>query len=424
MTEPVRPCDTFTKTAGRHFKPIFYGWTIVGVGTLLMATTRGIVFSFGVYFTALQAEFYWNRTATSIAFSLYLLLIGVFAILYGQVADKYGPKRVVIAMGLITGLSLVLTSRVQTPLQLYFTYSVLLAIGTGAMYNIVVSTISRWFEKKRGTALGIMGAGSSLGLTVIAPVSAWMIATFGWRSAYLITGIIAWGLIIPAALVLKKGPEEIGATMDGTTYQVSSVVGPAIPSEKISFRALLKDRNFWYHSPVWFFYSFCLYMVMSHLVPRAQDAGFAPLKAAVLLSLLTMIAIPARLMGGIIADKFDRRKITAVLALVLAGLMLWLAVSESMWMLYLFAISFGLVYGMLDPSTMALCTDVFDTQDLATLMGILYVSWGLGSACGTYFAGAIFDHFGSYTFAFIAAGGGMILAAASSVLLKKVNKVE
>ncbi len=424
MADPVLPGDTCTKAAGRHFRPIFYGWTIVGIGTLIMATSRGIFLSFGVYFTALQTEFFWNRATTSIAFSLYMLLIGVFAIFFGQAADKYGPKRVVLVLGVITGLSLVLTSRVQTPLQFYFTYSVLLAFGTGAMYNIVVSTISRWFEKKRGTALGIMGAGASLGLMVMAPISAWMIATLGWRGAYLLTGVIAWGLIVPAALLLKKDPGEIGATLDGTASQVGSVVGPTAPSKEFSFRGLLKDRNFWYHSIVWFFYAFCLSMVMSHLVPRAQDAGFAPLKAAVLLSLLSAIVIPARILGGMVADKVDRRKITAVLALVLAGLMLWLAVAESMWMLYLFVIFFGLVSGLLDPSTMALCTDVFDTQNLATLMGILLVSWGLGSACGTYVAGAVFDHFGSYSYAFSGAGGGMILAATCSVMLKKVKKGE
>ena len=422
MADPVLPDDTCTKAADRHFRTIFYGWIIVGAGTLLMGTSRGIFLSFGVYFTALQTEFLWNRATTSIAFSLYMLLIGVVAIFCGQASDKYGPKRVVLAMGVITGLSLVLTSRVQTSLQFYFTYSVLLSLGTGAMYSIVVSTISRWFEKKRGMALGIMGAGSSLGLMIIAPVSAWMIATFGWRGAYLLTGVIAWGLIVPTALLLKKDPEEISATVDGTASQVGLVVGPAAPSKKFSFRELFKDRNFWYHSIVWFFYAFCYSMIMSHLVPRAQDAGFAPLKAAVLLSLLTAISIPARILGGIVADKFDRRKITAVLALLIAGLMLWLAITESMRMLYLFAIGFGLVSGILDPSIMALCTDVFDTQNLATLMGILLVSWGLGSACGTYFAGAVFDHFGSYAYAFSGAGGGMILAATCSVMLKRVKK--
>lgn len=93
-----------------------------------------------------------------------------------------------------------------------------------------------------------------------------------------------------------------------------------------------------------------------------------------------------------------------------------------MWMLYLFAIGYGLASGLLDTPAMALCMDVFDTKDLATLIGILMVSWGFGSACGTYVAGVVFDHYGSYIYAFTGAGGGMILAAVCSVMLKKIKK--
>ena len=132
---------------------IFYGWYIVAAGTLLLATCFGITYSFSVYFPALQSDFSWNRAATSGVYSLYLVLVGFFSILCGRAIDRYGPKPVVLIMGVVTGISFILTAQVHTLWQFYFSYSVLLAAGTGGMYIIVMSTASRWFSIKRATAM-------------------------------------------------------------------------------------------------------------------------------------------------------------------------------------------------------------------------------------------------------------------------------
>ena len=146
------------------------------------------------------------------------MLIGFFSIICGRAVDHYGPKPVVLIMGVVTGISLILTAQVQTLWQLYFTYSVLLAAGTGGMYIIIMSTASRWFYTKRATSIGILGTGVPLGAVVMAPVSAWLIEAYQWRTAYMLTGILAWVLIIPGALVLKKDPAEIGSGLDGDLY--------------------------------------------------------------------------------------------------------------------------------------------------------------------------------------------------------------
>jgi hypothetical protein len=89
--------DSNTAVKGRF--SIFYGWYIIAAGTLLMATCFGIIYSFSVYFIALQSEFSWGRAATSGAFSLFLLLVGLFSIICGRNVDRFGPKLVVLTMG-------------------------------------------------------------------------------------------------------------------------------------------------------------------------------------------------------------------------------------------------------------------------------------------------------------------------------------
>jgi MFS family permease len=394
----------------------FYGWVIVVSGFILLSASFGICYSFGVFFTSLQDEFSWNRATTSSLFSLYLLLAGVFSIIGGWASDKYGPKIVVLIMGIISGLSLVIMSRVQSPWQLYLTYSVLLSLGTGAMYIIVMSTGSRWFFQKRAAALGIMGAGGGLGTVIMAPVSAWMILAYHWRSAYLIIGIVAWLVIIPAALLLKKKPSEIGAHIDGKSISETTDLSYSTASGEFSLREAVKTRNFWLFFLIWFSYSFCLHMVMGHVVPRAEDIGIAPIRAAAILSVLTAAAVPSRLVAGFVADVVDKRIIAAAFALIIAIAMFWLVLADKMWMLYLFAIIYGIAYGGIDPPVAALVGDVFGLSKVGAIMGFLMVSWGIGSATGPYISGLIFDHTGGYQFAF--SSGGLVMVMAAICFLK------
>lgn len=404
-------------TVKGHFK-IFYGWYIVAAGTLLMATCFGISYSFSVYFSSLQTEFSWNRAATSGAFSLYLLLVGLFSIICGRAVDRYGPRPVVSIMGVISGISLILTAGVQTLWQLYFTYSVLLAAGTGGMYIIAMSTASRWFYRKRAFAMGILGAGASLGAVVMAPLSAWLIESYQWRIAYVLTGILAWVLIIPGALILKQDPSEIGTGLDGDPR---FTVKPATGSSKtISFSIFgaVKNRCFWHLAQVWFWFSFCLYMVVTHIVPRASDSGLTPMQAAALMSILTAVSGISRLAGGLLADRVDKRRLIAVLTFSMGLCMMLLAGADQPWMIYLFAIVFGMAFGAGDPPVIAVVTEVFGTARVGTMMGILMISWGMGSAAGPYLAGLVFDHTGSYKWAFITAAAGLQLATYSSLKLR------
>jgi len=405
-------------TSDKRRFSIFYGWYIIAAGTLLMATCFGISYSFSVYFPALQSEFSWNRTATSGVFSLYLLLVGLFSILCGRAIDRFGPKPVVLVMGIVTGISLILTAQVHALWQLYITYSILLAAGTGGMYIIAMSTASRWFYRKRATAMGILGTGASLGTVIMAPVSAWLIETYQWRTAYMLTGILAWMLIIPGALFLKKDPAEIGAGLDGDHYYPSGSSDEAKKTAAFSIIGAIKSTSFSYLTFVWFWFSFCLYMVITHIVPRALDIGLVPMRAAGVISILTAASAVSRVAGGMAADLLDKRKLLAAIITAMALIMVWLASADQSWEIYLFAILFGLVFGAGDPSLIAVVTDVFGNAKVGTMMGILMISWGLGSAAGPYLAGWVFDHTGSYGWAFIIAGGGLLLSALAILRLK------
>ena len=266
--------------------------------------------------------------------------------------------------------------------------------------------------------MGILGTGASMGTVIMAPVSAWLIETYQWRTAYMLTGIIAWILIIPGAFVLKKDPAEINAGLDGDLYSPIGSSGEAKKTPPFSIIGAIKSPNFSYLNFVWFWFSFCLYMIITHIVPRAQDIGLDPMRAAGVMSILTAASAVARLAGGMAADLVDKRKLLAALIATMALIMIWLTSADKSWEIYLFAILFGMAFGGGDPSLIAVVTDVFGNAKVGTMMGILMISWGLGSATGPYLAGYVFDQTGSYGWAFIIAGGGLLLSAFAILRLK------
>lgn len=116
----------------------YYGWVILIAGLVFVTISYGVRFSFGVFFKSLEVDFGLTRTLTSAIFSAFLLLCPVFGVLNGWILDHYGPRLIIILMGFFTGLSLLLTSWASAPWHLFASYSLLLAVGTGALFPVLM----------------------------------------------------------------------------------------------------------------------------------------------------------------------------------------------------------------------------------------------------------------------------------------------
>ena len=166
----------------------FYGWVVVVAIIACGFIMAGVNSSFGVFFKSFEETFGLTRATTSAIFSARMAFSSVSAFLGGWAIDRYGPRIVYFTMGTFIGLSLILTSQTTATWQLFITYSLLLAIGIGAVYVVMTAPILRWFDRKRGLALGISGSGMGLGITFVAPLAAFLIDSFEWRSALIILG--------------------------------------------------------------------------------------------------------------------------------------------------------------------------------------------------------------------------------------------
>ena len=416
----------FTKNIGSNSnseageKRLYYGWIVMAALLIVATTFFGISLSFGVFFKSLEEAFGWTRTMTSGVFSVYMALYAVFAIIGGWALDRYGAKKVVTLMGFFTGLSLLLTSQVNRPWQLFITYSLLLSIGTGPAYVVITATASRWFVRRRGLAVGIVTAGTSLGIVVMTPISAYLISSYGWQTSYFVLGLIALFVIVPCAQLLRKSPSEIAALSRSDKLESTSPVEEQTHNESPGLPLLqtAKTRNFWLLSFIWLLFAFCLYTVTTHIVPHAIDLGINPIQAASILTLIGGIGILGKVAMGRVSDSIGRKNTAMICTLLVAGAMLWLAQSSELWMLYLFAVAFGFFYGGLGPPISALVSDTFGLRHVGLILGILELGWGAGAATGPALAGYIFDIRGEYVIAFLTAMTVMLIATVLASLLR------
>lgn len=397
---------------------------VTGAGFLIAVVGLGTRYSFGVFFKSIESEFALTRGATSGVFSIYMLLCCVFAVLGGRALDRYGPKVVVFLMGSFTGLSLLLTSQANSAWQLLVSYGLLLSLGTGAIYAVVNSTASRWFDKKRGFVLGITTSGGGFGAIVMAPFATYLISNFGWRTAFIVMGLIAWLVMSSMCLILKKDPGDMGLLPDGVKSEAAQP-GPQKKESKAqltgpSLLQASRTSNFWFLGLIWLLLSLDVHLVFVHVVPYAVDMGNSLMDAAIILALIGGTTIPGRLLVGRVSDTIGRKAPAIACAVLQVGALLWLMWAQELWMLYVFAIAFGFLWGGFGVLTTALIGDVFGMRSIGAIMGMMSAGWALGAASGPAIGGYIFDVSGTYFMAF-AAGAVAILLAALLVALVTIS---
>ncbi|MEE9399085.1 MAG: MFS transporter [Dehalococcoidales bacterium] len=400
---------------------LYYGWVVVIAFLVIGTTLYGIHFSFGIFFKSIESEFNLSRAATSAILSANMIFAGIFAFLAGSALDRYGPRIVILVMGLFTGLSLLLTSQTGAAWQLFITYSLLLAAGAGPLFVVPMSAVSKWFDKKRGLALGIASSGIGLGTLFMAPFATYLISRFDWRMAYLIIGLIAWLFVIPLSRVLKRDPYEIGALPDGEIAYSGDRRSEKenIQPVGLSLKKAFRTRSFRLVMFIWFLYASNIFLVMTHLVPHATDMGFSELEAATVLSLTGVAAIAGRVLMGVLADRIGRKVTVIICTLLQAGVMVWLIWADELWMFYLFALVYGYAFGGTSPAMAALLGDTFGVRSLGAILGTLEISFGIGGAIGSAAGGLIFDVNNSYSLAFIL---GAIAMGIVTLLVSQIRR--
>lgn len=277
-------------------------------------------------------------------------------------------------------------------------------------------------------AMGIASVGGRLGQVVFAPLCAFLIARFGWRMAYMVTGLISWLVLIPASRLMRNDPREIGTLPEGVKLEA----GPPWESGKeggfkltgFSITQAIKMTNYWVLVPVWLFMGFSNLLAFTHVVPYATDVNVTAMAAATILSVIGGSAMPAGILAGRISDIAGRKIPLIIASLLRVVALLGLIWARELWAFYLFAVVFGISISSIGVILAALSVDIFGKRSIGVILATLDMSYAVGATIGPFIGGLVYDVYNSYNLSFFIAAAGSLLSVILIILIKMEAKAE
>jgi MFS family permease len=386
---------------------VSYRWIIVGIGALMTCVALGAMFSLAIFLEPMAMTTHWSRAGISSAMTLNFLVMGVGGFAWGAATDHFGPRIVVLTGAGLLGLALVLASRAESLLVFQLTYGVLVGLAASAFFAPMIAITTAWFEKNRSLAVSLVSAGMGVAPMTISPFARWLISAYDWRTAMLTIGIVAWTLLVPAALLVRRPP----AAADSGDIDPDLLAQSNGTSLKQAFRSpqfLVLGLTFFaccaaHSGPIF------------HMVSYAMVCGVAPMAAVSIYSVEGLAGLGGRLVFGLLADRLGVKPVLVaglmVQALAIAAYLVVSRLSE----FYTLAVVFGGAYGGVMPLYAVLAREYFGPRIIGTVFGAVTMLSSIGMAFGPLAGGWVFDTFASYSWLFI--GSAMVGLGAVAVAL-------
>ena len=402
-------------------KRLYYGWVVVLVTIPVLMVTAGIRSAPRAWLVAMQRDLGWSTASLSFAAAIGLIVYGLGGPLAGNLMRRFGVRTVTLLSVVLSALSMVLSSLVQTQWQLDIFFGFMSGLSTGLVASVLGALVAnRWFVTHRGLVVGIMGAAVSAGQLVFFPLLTLMALTLGWRTAALVLAGICLLLILPVLLYLRNDPESMGLTPLGGEDRGEQ--GPPAPETGVMRRAL-GSPDFWLLAVTFYICGATSNdLIGQHFIPHAVDHGFSEIAAANALALMGAFNFIGTLVSGYLTDRYDPRRLLLVYFCFRGVSLLFLPLVHDTLGMVAFSALFGLDYIATVPPTIALAADTFGRNNVGVVYGWIFAAHQLGAAIAAWAAGLVKDNFGDYVMAFYLAGAMAVLAGLMALIIRRTKK--
>jgi MFS family permease len=413
----------------------FYGWYISGVCLLAHFMATGTSFYvFNAFMQPLATGKGWSYTQINVS-----LVIGpgvslIASLVFGTLVVTWGPRVLMASGPIVSGLSFAMLGRVES-LGGFYLFFTLLCLGNGAMNGLVAGTaVNNWFVRKRGTAMGIAGAGISLSGVVLPFVALLLLKRFGLERAYLLIGAVTLVMAPVAWLVIRDWPETYGLAPDGDPLgsaerdarhaSVGTVrfVSPAPTGGSYPWNlgTLARTAAFWKVGIAYVLTLTGVAGTMSQLKPHFTTLGFDDWAAMLMMAATALMGTAGKFFWGALCDRIDPcRVVAALMACGAAGLAILWAGKSVPWLM-LFIVVFGFAMGGVLSTLQIVNADLFGRRSFPTVgkyLALFIVLQGTGPLA----MGTSMDLWGRYTPAF---GLFIVLNGLAAMLMLSVTRPE
>jgi MFS family permease len=436
---------------GRRSGRVFYGWWIVAISLIVDALKHGTFNrGFTIYFLPIQEQLGISRAALSLAETLGRLVGGIQGPVGGYLTDRFGPRAMTVAGGVISGLGFILLAFTHSYLYFMLVFVGLLSVGFRAGYNnATMPAVNEWFQRKKSLAMSLASIGSGLGGVAITPLIALLVFGFGWRTAALASGVAIVAVVVPLAFLVRRSPESMGLLPDGDTVPPASVTRGAgqrggrvavpgaagltevvpltrrsNPEVEFTAREAMRTRSYWLFVVAVGLRNTVHSGVSFHLVPLLVWAGTSQPKAALLVALLSFGTLVSNPIVGWMGDSWSKQRLSAVAMVtgILAMLML-LITGGQLWQLAILVLLLAFAESA-NPLAWAIVGDFFGRRSYATLRGWQHLPDQLMSMSTPVWMGLIYDRTESYFWAVVPLAAMYGLSAAFYWMLPRPRPPE
>ena len=417
---------------------ISYGWWVLAASFVILFLNAGARLMIGVMVKPIIADFGWSRGEVSAAVFVNMAVFSAGIIIAGRLYDRFGPKWVILVSSVLFSTGLVLMAGMHSLWQFVLFYGVISAAGLGGTTSSIFGAlVSRWFEKRRGTAISLAISGTSLGQFALVPLFTAILLGEGWRTTMLWVGFAC--LVVNVVLVLgviRGGPATLGkvpyghsdAGVDAGRVEEEAAAAAAAAAEpagprSLGLREAMRTGSFWLFTVAMFVCGAGDFLLTTHLVPMATDHGVPTSTAVAMLAWFGLLSLGGVLLAGPLSDLIGNKIPIATafgLRVVLFLLVFRYQTALSFWVL---SLGFGFTFLITAPLTTTLMGRMYGFASIGLLSGFITTVHHVGGGFWAYIGGVIYDGTGSYTLAMAISAVASAAALVCALFINEVRHV-
>jgi MFS family permease len=409
------------------FKGVYYGWAILGAA-FVISFTEAPVFGpvVSIFVGPIEEDLGWTRTTISLAFTIGSIAGSLASLIVGILLDRFGSRWVISITALVMAGAMVGLSTMTEPWQYWAYFGIARGAAMAGVQLAIIVTTANWFIRMRGRATAVGGSGLRAGQFAMPLILLAVITTYSWREAYLLSAVLMVVFIMgPAALYLRRRPEDLGLLPDGDSPAIvkqDSSESPATPAPMTdiswTLREAVRTPALWLLMLAITAGHFSQTAVNLHMAVSLQDKGMAFAPAVFIVAIFGLTSAIAVFPAGFLMERLQVRHGIIMVSLLFAASMLILIRADTFLIAVGFSVLFGITSALWTITQRLVFPDYFGRRYVGSIRGFAEPFMGLLAPIGPLLAGILRDSTGDYDLIFTIFIGMFFLMFAAIVMAR------